>query len=196
MDPATLLARIYLTADTADFMHYRTTGTLAPRSMEQAAAFSLTLRARSAQRQKAIMAALETIFDELNEEPTQQWATDYRAAGNRSLSVGDVVVLGKRRGWWRRSAMTGSAPPISQPLSAGAARSRPVPRRLWVARPATGRRRWPSGFGVAVRGRPAVSCPGDPRGSSRQPAGQRVGQPGVKVAGGQQGHRRLVDGIE
>lgn len=96
MDPATLLARIYLTADTADFMHYRTTGTLAPRSMEQAAAFSLTLAGRDpAQRQKAIMAALETIFDELNEEPTQQWATDYRAAGNRSLSVGDVVVLGE-----------------------------------------------------------------------------------------------------
>ncbi len=96
MDPTTLLARIYLTAEHADFMHYRTTGTLAPHSVEQAAAFSLTLAARDpSQQQKEIMAALETIFDELNEEPTQQWAADYRAAGNRSLSVGDVVVLGE-----------------------------------------------------------------------------------------------------
>ena len=90
MDPTTLLARIYLTAEHADFMHYRTTGTLAPRSMEQAAAFSLTLAGRDpAQRQKAIMAALETIFDELNEEPTQQGETEHPAGGNRRLTEGD-----------------------------------------------------------------------------------------------------------
>lgn len=104
MEPATLLARIYLTTDTADFLHYRSTGALAPRSVQEAAAFTLDVAPRSpdaamsepAQRQReAILAALETIFDELNEEPSTQWAQDYRAAGNRSLSVGDVVVLGE-----------------------------------------------------------------------------------------------------
>ncbi len=104
MEPATMTARIYLTTDTADFLHYRTTGALAPRSVQEAAAFALDVVPRSpatamsepAQHQReAIMAALETIFDELNEEPSTQWAQDYRAAGNRSLSVGDVVVLGE-----------------------------------------------------------------------------------------------------
>ena len=103
MDPATMTARIYLTTDTADFLHYRSTGALAPRSVQEAAAFPLDVAGgdpdsappASAQQQKAIMEALETIFVELNDEPTQQWAQDYRAAGNRSLSVGDVVVLGE-----------------------------------------------------------------------------------------------------
>lgn len=103
MEPTTMLARVYLTTDTADFMHYRLTGTLAPRSVQQAAAFPLDVAPsdpdselpQTAQQQEAIMAALERIFDELNEEPSTQWAQDYRTAGNRSLSVGDVVVLGE-----------------------------------------------------------------------------------------------------
>lgn len=103
MEPATLLARIYLTTDTADFLHYKMHGTLAPRSVAQAAAFPIDLSPRSdtgaalppAAQQQAILEALERIFDELNEEPRERWAHDYRAAGNRSLSVGDVVVLGE-----------------------------------------------------------------------------------------------------
>lgn len=104
MKPTTLLARVYLTTDTADFMHYRLTGTLAPRSVAQAAAFPLDVAPREApdselsapaQQQQAITAALERIFDELNEEPSTGWAQAYRADGNRSLSVGDVVVLGE-----------------------------------------------------------------------------------------------------
>lgn len=41
------------------------------------------------------MAALELIFRELNLEPTVDWSERYRADGHRSLSVGDVVVLGE-----------------------------------------------------------------------------------------------------
>lgn len=103
MEPTTLIARVYLTTDEADFLHYRLSGALAPHSVAEAATFALDLatgdpnaeRPASSQHQEAIMAALETIFDELNEEPNTTWAQDYRAAGNRSLSVGDVVVLGE-----------------------------------------------------------------------------------------------------
>lgn len=40
-------------------------------------------------------AALEMIFRELNLEPTVDWSVRYRADRHRSLSVGDVVVLGE-----------------------------------------------------------------------------------------------------
>jgi len=41
-------------------------------------------------------AVLELVFSELNiDDPTEQWALDYRARRNRSLSVGDVVQLGE-----------------------------------------------------------------------------------------------------
>jgi hypothetical protein len=44
------------------------------------------------------IAALETVFEQLNiggdMVPAEPWTTAYRAAGNRSLSVGDVVVVG------------------------------------------------------------------------------------------------------
>lgn len=104
MEPTTLLARVYLTTDTADFLHYRRTGTLAAGSVAQAAAFPLDIAPRddpgsdlsAPAQQQAIMAALERIFDELNtDEPSTGWAQDYRAERNRSLSVGDVVVLGE-----------------------------------------------------------------------------------------------------
>ncbi|OBB87555.1 hypothetical protein [Mycolicibacterium peregrinum] len=43
----------------------------------------------------AVMAALETIFEELNiDEPTTMWAQQYHLTGHRSLSVGDVVRIG------------------------------------------------------------------------------------------------------
>jgi len=41
-------------------------------------------------------AMLELVFHELNvDNPTEEWAQDYRARRNRSLSVGDVVLLGE-----------------------------------------------------------------------------------------------------
>lgn len=48
---------------------------------------------------------LETVFEQLNLDPDREWAQLYHAEGNRSLSVGDVVVLGEiawtveRSGW-------------------------------------------------------------------------------------------------
>jgi hypothetical protein len=55
--------------------------------------------------------ALEHVFEQLNVGgdivPATDWTRDYRAAGYRSLSVGDVVVLGEtahavgRFGWER-----------------------------------------------------------------------------------------------
>jgi hypothetical protein len=48
---------------------------------------------------------LEIVFEQLNMEPRTDWAIDYRANGHRSLSVGDVVVIGEqayacdRAGW-------------------------------------------------------------------------------------------------
>jgi hypothetical protein len=43
-----------------------------------------------------IALVLESIFMQLNiDEPTEQYAIDYRARRNRSLSVGDVVVIGE-----------------------------------------------------------------------------------------------------
>lgn len=39
---------------------------------------------------------LELVFRQLNvDDPTAQWAKDYRADRRRSLSVGDVVVIGE-----------------------------------------------------------------------------------------------------
>jgi hypothetical protein len=44
----------------------------------------------------AVKAALEHVFDQLNiDEPSAAWAQHYRLAGRRSLSVGDVVVIGE-----------------------------------------------------------------------------------------------------
>ncbi|KPN46869.1 hypothetical protein [Mycobacterium intracellulare] len=51
---------------------------------------------------------LEIVFEQLNiDQPQHQWARAYRAGGYRSLSVGDVVVVGETA-WaccpvgWRR----------------------------------------------------------------------------------------------
>jgi hypothetical protein len=43
-----------------------------------------------------VEAARDVVFEQLNiEEPEQIWALSYRLAGHRSLSVGDVVVIGE-----------------------------------------------------------------------------------------------------
>jgi len=37
---------------------------------------------------------MEHVFEELNiDHPSQDWATQYRANGNRSLSVGEAICL-------------------------------------------------------------------------------------------------------
>lgn len=44
----------------------------------------------------AVEAARETVFEQLNiDDPNHTWAQYYRLAGHRSLSVGDVVVIGE-----------------------------------------------------------------------------------------------------
>lgn len=62
--------------------------------------------------------ALENVWHELNVDvPTAEWARQYRAERNRSLSVGDVVILGEiayavaAAGWM---AVTLAAEQISQ----------------------------------------------------------------------------------
>lgn len=64
----------------------------------------------------AVEAARETVFEQLNiDEPDHTWAQYYRLAGHRSLSVGDVVVIGETAwvvapiGWKPISAATLSA---------------------------------------------------------------------------------------
>jgi hypothetical protein len=55
--------------------------------------------------------ALGLVFDELNiDTPTEAWAVDYRRRRNRSLSIGDIIVIGeiayglsRRNGWQRVS---------------------------------------------------------------------------------------------
>lgn len=45
------------------------------------------------------IAALEVVYSQLNDDPAKPWAkpwaTQYAQAGHRSLSVGDVVVIGE-----------------------------------------------------------------------------------------------------
>lgn len=76
----------------------------APAQLAEAARFSLTVTGTPAP--EHIAAALETVFEQLNiDDPDQDWARDYRRARHRSLSVGDVVVIGETawavapRGW-------------------------------------------------------------------------------------------------
>jgi hypothetical protein len=60
------------------------------------AAASFTLAAAGHPHPDAVTAALETVFAQLNiDHPDQPWALKYRLAGHRSLSVGDVVVIGE-----------------------------------------------------------------------------------------------------
>jgi len=43
-----------------------------------------------------VLTLLEILFEQLNvDEPRAEWAKEYRRRRNRSLSVGDVVVLGE-----------------------------------------------------------------------------------------------------
>ena len=65
----------------------------APARLRHAAHFDLPLLDHTPV-QCAAPGALELIFEQLNiAAPQHSWAADYRRAGHRSLSVGDVVVL-------------------------------------------------------------------------------------------------------
>lgn len=69
-------------------------GELAPAQLAAAAGFTLTVAGPPSTEQ--IKACLELVFEQLNiDEPDQPWALKYRLAGHRSLSVGDVVVIGE-----------------------------------------------------------------------------------------------------
>jgi hypothetical protein len=69
-------------------------GELAPAKLAAAAGFALTITGQPCAEQ--VKTALETVFEQLNiDDPDQLWAINYRLAGNRSLSVGDVVVTGE-----------------------------------------------------------------------------------------------------
>jgi hypothetical protein len=69
-------------------------GAAGPAELRAAASFTLDMAGRP--HQDHIKAALETVFDQLNiDEPATTWALGYRNSGLRSLSVGDVVVIGE-----------------------------------------------------------------------------------------------------
>ena len=70
-------------------------------------------------------AALEHIFDELNCEPTATWATGWRRAGHRSLSVGDVVVIGETA-WGRRPRWAGTPCPPTNSLQPSTGPDHPI----------------------------------------------------------------------
>ncbi|WP_241011299.1 hypothetical protein [Mycobacterium camsae] len=66
-----------------------------PAELRQAASFELEI-AEHVLAHELSNAALEVVFEQLNiDEPDQDWALRYRLAGHRSLSVGDVVVVGE-----------------------------------------------------------------------------------------------------
>ncbi len=67
----------------------------APARLYEAAQFDLEILDH-APAGAVVPGALEIIFEQLNiSRPQHSWALRYRLAGHRSLSVGDVVVLGE-----------------------------------------------------------------------------------------------------
>lgn len=89
--PTTMPATVYLNRD---FLH--DPNELAPGCLYPVLRFDLPVPAGGPPSQAAITATLETVFEQLNiDEPTESWALKYRLAGNRSLSVGDVVCIGE-----------------------------------------------------------------------------------------------------
>ncbi|QEN17626.1 hypothetical protein ACRDU6_00445 (plasmid) [Mycolicibacterium sp. ELW1] len=87
-----LTTTVYLNDAEASFLGFNRA---APARLRAAATFNLAIPTGTRPHQTAIGAALEHIFDELNCEPTASWAVGWRHAGHRSLSVGDVVVIGE-----------------------------------------------------------------------------------------------------
>jgi hypothetical protein len=75
--------------------HFFGLNTNAAARLREAARFDLEIFDNAPIRY-ATAGALEIIFEQLNiPNPQQPWAIAYRRAGQRSLSVGDVVALGE-----------------------------------------------------------------------------------------------------
>jgi hypothetical protein len=69
-------------------------GRFEPAKLVTAAQFPLTFTGQPSN--ETIKAALELVFEQLNiDTPDQPWALKYRLDRRRSLSVGDVVVIGE-----------------------------------------------------------------------------------------------------
>ncbi|KMV19667.1 hypothetical protein ACT17_06425 [Mycolicibacterium conceptionense] len=99
--PVTLTVAVYLN-DGTDFLRGFDPATAL---LRKAASFDV-LVSGSVSDSDAIDQVLEIVFEQLNiDSPTRDWAQRYRATGNRSLSVGDVVAVGEsawsvaRFGW-------------------------------------------------------------------------------------------------
>jgi hypothetical protein len=72
------------------FMGYRP-----GQALSRAAAFEMPLYDRGVGR--GVVSLLDLVFEQLNvDDPDAAWAVDYRNRGHRSLSVGDVVVVGEQ----------------------------------------------------------------------------------------------------
>lgn len=83
---------VYLNDGHAQFFGFNK---FAPAQLRETARFDLEIL-DDVPAQHVIPGALEIIFEQLNiDRPQQPWAIAYRHAGQRSLSVGDVVVLGE-----------------------------------------------------------------------------------------------------
>ncbi|SBS77479.1 conserved hypothetical protein [uncultured Mycobacterium sp.] len=84
-----LTTTVYLNQSPQHYCGFDTDATL-----QAVATFTLTMdRSPSTEH---LTAALEHVFEQLNiDDPDQSWAQGYRRTGLRSLSVGDVVVIGE-----------------------------------------------------------------------------------------------------
>lgn len=81
----TFAAKVYLNEARDHFFGFNE---FAPAELNLASVFDLDAADHNA--------ALNVIFRELNvDSPSEPWAKDYRQRRNRSLSVGDVAVLGE-----------------------------------------------------------------------------------------------------
>lgn len=75
--------------------HFSGFNRYAPAKLREAARFDLEILDH-VPTQHVIPGALEIVFEQLNiPSPHHSWAIAYRRAGQRSLSVGDVVVIGE-----------------------------------------------------------------------------------------------------
>lgn len=96
-----LITTVYLNEGRLQILGFGAEG---PAQLRAAASFTLDMAGQPSS--ETVKAALETVFEQLNiDDPTAEWALKYRLAGHRSLSVGDVVVIGETawacadRGW-------------------------------------------------------------------------------------------------
>ena len=93
MSDHVLRATVYLNDAPHSFSGFNRVG---PARLRRAASFELSIPAGTRPVHTATAAALEHVFEQLNvDDPATAWAQCYRLARHRSLSVGDVVVIGE-----------------------------------------------------------------------------------------------------